>query len=95
MREASDLVQAGNARESLAVVREAMERVPEPARAELYFVGAQAHGALGDETDFYASSQITDAARALCSVVADVEIDQAQSTFPNAVGRNPGGGDAC
>ncbi len=38
------------------------------------------------EVDFYASSQITDAARALCSVVADVEIDQAQSTFPNAVG---------
>ncbi len=49
-KEALELVQAGNGRESLAVAREAMERVPEPAQAELYFVGAQAHGALGDET---------------------------------------------
>ena len=49
-KEASDLLQSGNGRESLAVAREAIERVPEPVQAEIYYVGAQAHGALGDKT---------------------------------------------
>jgi len=49
-REAEDLLQGGNTRETLALVQEAMETVPEAHRAELYYVGAQAHSALGDQT---------------------------------------------
>ena len=48
-REAADLFQGGNTRESVAVLEEGMESVPEASQAELYYVGAQGHGALGDQ----------------------------------------------
>ncbi len=48
-REAADLLRGGNARESVAVVQEGIESVPEASRSELYYVGAQAHSALGDQ----------------------------------------------
>lgn len=51
--EAADLLRGGNEQAALAVVQEGMQAVPEPAQAELYYVGAQAHGALdNDELGF-------------------------------------------
>jgi tetratricopeptide (TPR) repeat protein len=47
--EAADLLQGGNEQAALAVVAEGMQAVPEEAQAGLYYAGAQAQGALGND----------------------------------------------